>query len=501
MSSLAAIDTTTEAERALDRLSLDVRRALHDERVSVLRQGAMALVPFIEKGDLHPGAVEDEIYQIANDFGLGGAAGSEHEREIADIAQITIDAATAAPVDDRSVAEIVRRMEMSHPVDRLKHIEPPAVDSFDAFEGSPPADKTETKQSAKPAAKPLVTMTPEAWRGTEPKEMRWFAHGRIPAADVTIYAGNGGSGKTETIVELLISASAGLGDWLGCIVEPGPVLFLSCEEPEENVRDRVERICKHRGIDPYALPDLHVHYPDLEATSLVSVDQRTNTVVKSELFESVIAFATEHRPALIAVDSAAAVFDGDAIARRLVRAFLAMLRKLAGDTGAAIVLLDHPSVRGMSDGTGTANSVDWRNSVRSMMYLSDPDKEDPDVRTLELKKSNRGRTGEKIKLRWNGLTFSTEAAAGGPSPYRAAADREVDELFLQILDKRNAQGRPVRPSSGHGSAPAEMADDPDAKGVKSAAFRAAMERLFTAGKIKAVETGYASKRRKHIERA
>jgi hypothetical protein len=86
MTNAAVIETpVSEAERALDRLSLDVRRALHDERVEVLRQGVLAIVPLIESGDLDPVAVEDEIYQIANDYGLGGAAGSEHEREIAEI--------------------------------------------------------------------------------------------------------------------------------------------------------------------------------------------------------------------------------------------------------------------------------------------------------------------------------------------------------------------------------------------------------------------------------
>jgi RecA-family ATPase len=392
------------------------------------------------------------------------------------------------------VADIVARIDA---MDRPRNETPPAVDSFDAYE-VPPQGSQDSK--APPAAAPLSTVTPEAWRGTEPKPMRWFAQGRIPAGDVTLYAGNGGSGKTETLVELLISASAGLGDWLGCVVEPGPVLFLSCEEPDDNIRDRVERICKHRCIDPYALPEMHIHYPDLEATSLVSVD-RAGVVAKSAMFESVIEFAQRRRPVLIAIDSAAAVFDGDAISRRLVRAFLSMLRKLAIETDAAVVLLDHPSVRGMSDGSGTAGSVDWRNSVRSMMFLSDPDKDDPDVRTLELKKSNRGKIVEKVRLRWNGLTFSTETSGGGPSPYRAAADRDVEELFLRLLDKRNAQSRPVRPSTGRGSAPSEMADDPDAKGVKVPAFRAAMERLFTAGTIKTVETGPTSKRVKHIERA
>ena len=134
-----------------------------------------------------------------------------------------------------------------------------------------------------------------------------------------------------------------------------------------------------------------------------------------------------------------------------------------------------------------------------MIHLSDADKNDPDLRELEIKKSNYGRAGEKIKLRWSGLTF-VPATSGESSPHRAAADRDVDELFLKLLDKRTVQGRPVRPSTGRGSAPSELAVDPEANGVSAAAFRGAMERLLTAGRIVTVETGPASKRRKHIAR-
>jgi hypothetical protein len=35
-----------------------------------------------------------------------------------------------------------------------------------------------------------------------------------------------------------------------------------------------------------------------------------------------------------------------------------------------------------------------------MLHLSDADKNDPDMRELEVKKSKYGRAGEKIKLRW-----------------------------------------------------------------------------------------------------
>jgi RecA-family ATPase len=370
----------------------------------------------------------------------------------------------------------------------------PFAKGLEDFELSADADLDEPTA---PAA--FSTLTPASWKGTEPTKQRWLASARIPIGDLTILAGNGGSGKTEIITQLLISVAADLQDWLGCVVENGPALFLSCEEPEVDIRDRIERICKHRGIDPHAIENLHLHFPDLEATWLAAAD-RTGKVVKTPLFTKIETWIKMHRPRLVAIDSIAAVFDGDAIARRQVRSFLAMLRKLAREYDTAIVLLDHPSVRGMADGTGTANSVDWRNSVRAMLHLSDPDKQDPDVRELEVKKNNRGRSGEKTKLRWTGLTFSTDAQSVA-SPYRAAAEQAIDDLFLRLLDKRIAQGRPIRPSTGRGSAPSELADDPDANGTTVTAFKAAMERLFTAGKIVTVETGPPAKRTKHIERA
>jgi RecA-family ATPase len=73
--------------------------------------------------------------------------------------------------------------------------------------------------------------------------------------------------------------------WLGCVVETGPALFLSCEEPEANVRDRLERICKHRHIDPHAIEHLLLHFPDLDATWLATAD-RLGKVTKTTLTQS-----------------------------------------------------------------------------------------------------------------------------------------------------------------------------------------------------------------------
>jgi RecA-family ATPase len=104
-----------------------------------------------------------------------------------------------------------------------------------------------------------------------------------------------------TSVQLLISVAANLGDWLGCFVESGPVLFLSCEEPEPNVRDRIERICKHRGIDPYAIENLHMVFPNLADTWLATVDN-FGRVSKAKLFHQVEDFVARHKPALLVID-------------------------------------------------------------------------------------------------------------------------------------------------------------------------------------------------------
>jgi RecA-family ATPase len=250
------------------------------------------------------------------------------------------------------------------PRDILHLDSPPPVDRLDAFDGS------SGRVVERAPVLRLATITPLAWKGTEPQPQRWLASGRIPCGDLTIGAGNGGSGKTEIFMQLLINVAAGQPDWLGCTIDKGLVLFLSCEEPEENIRERAERICKHRSIVPHSLADLHMVFPDLEQTWLAHA-QRDGRLARAPLLDWLEAWMAKHRPRLVVIDSIAAVFDGDAIARRQVRAFLAMLRKLARDHDTAIVLLDHPSVRGMADGTGTANSVDWRNSVRSMLHLSD----------------------------------------------------------------------------------------------------------------------------------
>jgi hypothetical protein len=232
-------------------------------RLDALQKMADHLRQYVRSGWLNPTTVVDKIFEVAELHGLTGEPGRDKEAAVMQIAM-----SANLPLELHPTLQFDNRSN-SHPLP------------------TPPL---------------LETKTPAVWKGTEPLKQCWLAAARIPCGDLTLYSGNGGAGKTETAVQLLVAVTAGLGDWLGCVVETGPALFLSCEEPEANVRDRIERICGHRHIDPHSIRDLHLHFPDLEATWLVTVD-RLGKITKTVLLQQLEVWISAHRPILIVIDS------------------------------------------------------------------------------------------------------------------------------------------------------------------------------------------------------
>ena len=108
---------------------------------------------------------------------------------------------------------------------------------------------------------------------------------------------------------------------------------------------------------------------------------------------------------------------------------------------------------------------------------------DPDVRVIEVMKSNYGPVGETITVRWNDGVFIPAAAVGTLD--KLAAERAADELFLKLLGRFTDQGRRISHArTANNYAPTAFASDPDGKG-KAKDLAGAMNRLFAAGKIKA----------------
>jgi RecA-family ATPase len=239
--------------------------------------------------------------------------------------------------------------------------EPPAYDHFpESADGEP--------DPAPSIPPPLKLVCPPEWRDVALEPMRWLATNRIPAADVTILSGDGGGGKTTVALQLAVAVERDLGDWLGTTCETGPVIFFSAEEPEVEMRRRLQRATRKRGIDPSDLVNLHFHFAEPE-NCLLGVSTRDGPVAPTPLLASLANAALDVRPALIVVDSIAATFGGNQNDRVHARTFVGMFRSIARVANCAILLLDHPSLSGITSGTGRGGSMDWQNATRARLHL------------------------------------------------------------------------------------------------------------------------------------
>ena len=262
--------------------------------------------------------------------------------------------------------------------------------------------------------------------------------------------------------------------------------------------DDPERVAGKRGLEAADLEQLHFHFADPDAC-LLAISRPDGTMAPTPLFEALCAAAIDIRPALIVVDSIAATFGGNQNDRVSARTFVGMFRRLARKTGAAILLLDHPSLSGITSGTGRAGSMDWQNATRARLHLETTDDgEGGTDRILEVKKINYGPPGEKVKLRWEDGCFVMQSET--PAPQQVAAFNAADRAYLACLDRLTEQGREVREHPGRGYAPKVFADMPEAQGITARGFATAQARLFGADLIHIITDGPRSKQTHRIAR-
>ena len=336
-----------------------------------------------------------------------------------------------------------------------------------------------------------------AGRAIKPRPM--LVPDLLPARQVSSFDGEGGGGKSTALLQLCASAVSGR-TWLGQPVQRGPAIYLSSEDDSDEIQRRLDAICVVLGLDFDALADLHIWPLAADDPALVTPGPN-DTLVATARWSQLDAAVQRIKPVVVVLDSRADVFGGNEISRAHARGFVGMLRKMALTQNVAVVLLGHPSLAGMSSGSGSSGSTHWRNAVRAGLYLKRP--EDPDasrdLRVLELVKSNYSATGLSLTIRWSAGAFVLEEGGVSTKPKLAAS--AVDETFMRLLVEYNAQGRPLSDLGGRNYAPALFAHDPERGGATKVAFASAMTRLFKAGRIAVTESGPPTRRRRELRPA
>jgi RecA-family ATPase len=357
---------------------------------------------------------------------------------------------------------------------------------------APGQDDEETEATAK-----LTFINIVRWSGVEPRGRRWAVLNRIPAANVTLLTGEGGVGKTLLMQQLSVATVIGR-DWIGSMPEPGPVIFITAEDDEDELHFRYHKIAQHYdGVDFTQLTDLHLKSLAGRDAVMAAVNNK-GIVEPTELFMQLKRSALEIRPRWIGIDTAADVFIVDERSRSEVRQCISLLRGLALEVDTAVILLAHPSLSGIHSGSGLSGSTAWNNSVRSRLYLKslkkkdaedeDEDDDDSPVRILETMKANYSAIAEPVRLIWKDGLLLNEAT---PTPMqRMSLDGEAQAIFLALLTRYNNQDMTVSANStARNFAPAIFANMPEAKALdarhnkRKTLLRAAMDTLLSKDRL------------------
>lgn len=329
----------------------------------------------------------------------------------------------------------------------------------------------------------LVPMLDLVALSRTPAVPKAFAIERIaPLGELTMLYGPGSAGKSLLGQQLATVAAAGIPSCLGLDVMSTAAIYLTCEDDADQLHFRQERICDALRV-PMADLAGKLHLASLRGAlgNELATFGHENKMTPTEAYTRLCRTVKHIAAKLVVLDNVAHLFTGNENDRADVTRFVNLLNRLAGETGAAIILLGHPN----KAGDEWSGSTGWNNAVRSRLYL-DHD-EDTDIRTLSLPKANYSKKGDVVSFRWVDWAFVRDADL--PADKRAEIEEVIqaagDNLtFMKCLDERNRQERPVSESKASRTyAPKEFADMPESKRIGRSRLEAAMERLFRLGTI------------------
>jgi RecA-family ATPase len=330
----------------------------------------------------------------------------------------------------------------------------------------------------------------------------WLIQDLIPSGTVTLLGGDGGTGKSLLALQLATAVASG-DTWLGMDVASGSAIFISAEDDREEIHRRLVQIAKGRQLDFNQLSRLSLRSLVGEDALLAESEGSNGGMRPSALLAELDALSQELSPSLIVLDTLADMFPGNENDRKQVRQFIGLLRGLALRHQCAVVVLAHPSLSGLTSGSGTSGSTAWSNSARSRLYLSRVFERDyepnPDARILEVKKINYAQKGTQIALIWKHGQFVPEDEETATD--RMVATAKAKRVFLKLLDVYTQQGRRVNGNSGANYAPRAFSDHPDSEGCTKRALRSAMEALLSEGTLQVCVDGPMSRRSHFLARA
>jgi RecA-family ATPase len=348
-----------------------------------------------------------------------------------------------------------------------------------------------TEQVLTEPTQPLQWLNMSNWDREPVPERKWAIRDRVPLNQAGLFSGEGGTGKS--IIELMRDvAHVAAKDWLRSLPEPGPAFYIGAEDDKDELHIRLAAIANHYGVtfSDLTASGLHVLCLLGQDATLCAVG-KSGKVETTTLYKQLYEAAGDIKPKNISIDTLSRAFAGNEIDRVQVYAFANHMQALAMVAGGSVTVLSHPSLAGISSGSGISGSTAWHGAFRFRQYLKGQKPEageqpDGDIRELQFKKNQYGPTGESIVVRYQRGLFLPESCLS--TVEQAARDQTAETALLTVGRRLQARGAELSPAqTSHQYAPTVIAKEPEAKGIRKAELIEAMNRLLDAGMLN-VET-------------
>lgn len=284
-------------------------------------------------------------------------------------------------------------------------------------------------------------INPANYEGFEPPAREWVVPEWVPAGAVTGLYGDGGTGKSLLAMQLMTAVGAGV-PFCGLETARCRALGVFCEDDGEELHRRQINICNSQCIRLSDLEDIR-WAPRVGHDNLLMTFKDGKGVL-TKFWRNIRKTAVDMGAKLIILDTAADLFGGNENNRQEVRQFVqGACGRLAVDTGAAVVLLAHPSRSGLASGGGESGSTAWNAAFRSRLYFTrDEASPNTDRRVLCKKKANYASTGDEIGLVYDQGCFVIDD--GVTDEQRR---EKVKEKLVEITREVTAQGRAMSPKA------------------------------------------------------
>lgn len=242
-------------------------------------------------------------------------------------------------------------------------------------------------------------ISPASWDGEPIPRIPWLIENIALTGAVTLISGEGGRGKSQLMQQLCSAVALGR-EWVGKPTTRGRAIYFACEDERYVLQIRQANINRYYDCNMSEIGELAHYYSRVGRDNvLMRFERWTDNPQETPLFAALRRASADFGARYIVLDTRSHIFRGNQNNEPQVVGFMAALRRWAMELNAAIILTQHVSARGRSEGTGDYGSVQWQNQARVRLYLHKTKGENPKL-VLTTPKSNYGEADGKIELRY-----------------------------------------------------------------------------------------------------